>query len=200
MCTIVRVSHAGFGWSSSEVNSSDICYGGRLAKKRRRSFEPCQTSPLGPPCAAPLGRCSRLSASVASPRDGHPRRRPPAPFAGLGKASVSAFSIGHARKGDGQRAGTTDKYYDSPSAFGSQRASGKSSGAAFSMSGRAAPSPGRGEPSPGPGHYAAVKAGEAYSDTTRFGGQSIAKQSENWARQLGRSSSSSRDIDFAHRY
>ena len=117
-----------------------------------------------------------------------------------GKASVSAFSIGHARKGDGQRAGTTDKYYDSPSAFGSQRASGKSSGAAFSMSGRAAPSPGRGEPSPGPGHYAAVKAGEAYSDTTRFGGQSIAKQSENWARQLGRSSSSSRDIDFAHRY
>ena len=57
-----------------------------------------------------------------------------------------------------------------------------------------------GEATPGPGAYNQVEGGEAYSDMTRFGSRSLAKQSQVWASQVGRTSSTPREIDFVHKY
>ena len=46
----------------------------------------------------------------------------------------------------------------------------------------------------------ATEPGEAYSEMTRFGKKSIARESEDWAANVGRLTSSSREIDMAHRY
>ena len=73
-----------------------------------------------------------------------------------------------------------------------------SDGTACSMSGRATELTRPG--SPGPGAYNQVEGGEAYSDMTRFGSRSLAKQSQVWASQVGRTSSTPREIDFVHKY
>jgi hypothetical protein len=50
------------------------------------------------------------------------------------------------------------------------------------------------------GAYHQAEKGEAYSDVTRFGNKTVAKQSADWAKSMGRLASTSREIDFVHRY
>ena len=93
-------------------------------------------------------------------------------------------------------------------AFGTQALGGKDSVPAFSFG--SGPGPGRGvkvdaDSGLGPGQYfegapTRQRAGEAYSDVTRFGNHSIAKQSVKWTRHHGRPSTTPRDIDFTHTY
>lgn len=110
-----------------------------------------------------------------------------------GRHSAAAFSIGRARKGEQAGSDSQYKFYDAASSFGKQGASSRPSSAAAAMHGGTigeARSPTRLDNA----------TRETFSDMTRFGNKPVAQQSEGWARQVGRMSSSSRDIDFVHRY
>ena len=121
--------------------------------------------------------------------------------------SGSSFSFGGVKRDDDKNKepwserNPSPKYYDSPSSFGEHPT--RASNASYSLTSRRwmpnETTPARSD-SPGPGQYNKTEPGEAYSEMTRFGKKSIARESEDWAANVGRLTSSSREIDMAHRY
>ena len=125
------------------------------------------------------------------------------------KFSGCSYSMSGWNRGqEGAKPNGPGKYYDTNGAFGKQQLGDKGSVAAYTFG--SGPGPGRGvkldaDSGLGPGHYfegapTRQKAGEAYSDVTRFGNHSMAKQSVKWTRHHGRTSTTPRDIDFVHTY